>query len=157
MVTIAVVQLEATAARRGTQPAVEGYDSTYVNRKLELAARDHDEVMVCTPDHGLAIPDEPLPPDATGFGLMTPGEQSRWALDVAGELVKIVRREEYDVVAVYADREVRNRLKQDASLQSRLAAAGSRLVEPLAGLGDRDRQTKWLGEQLAVRRQQAER
>lgn len=156
MGSIAVVQLEATAATLGTQPAVESYQSTYVNRKLELAAWDHDEVVVCTPDHGLADPDEPLAPDTTEFALMTPGEQSRWALDVAGELVKIVRREDHDAVAIYADREMRSRLTGDASLESRLAAAGAKLLEPLAGLGDRDRQTKWLGEQLAVRRRQTE-
>lgn len=154
MGSIAVVQLEATAATRGTQPAVEGYDSTYVNRKLELAAYDHDRVLVCTPDHELCDPDEPLAPDTREFGMMTPGEQSRWALAVASRLVKIVRREDHETVAVYADRELRRRLKDDASLDSRLTAAGARLLEPLAGLGDRQRQTKWLGEQLSVRRSQ---
>lgn len=156
MASIAVVQLDAMAAVRGTQPAREGYDSTYVNRKLALASHDHDEVLGCTPDHELVELTEELPPDATAFGLMTPGEQSRWALSVTGELVKIVRREDYDEVAVYADREVRNKLKDDASLESRLVAAGAKLLEPLAGLGDRDRQTKWLGEQLTVRQQQLE-
>lgn len=145
--------LEATAATPGRDPAAEGYDATYTNRKLALARFDHERVVVCTPSHGVIEPDEPVPPDTTTFEAMTPGEQSRWTLDVAGEVVQAVRREEYDLVAVYADRLVRSRLTGEAGLESRLAAAGAKLSEPLAGLGDRDRQTKWLGEQLAIRRQ----
>jgi hypothetical protein len=42
-------------------------------------------------------------------------------------------------------------MKRRANMESRLAAAGAKLMEPLAGLGDRDRQSKWLSEQLQIR------
>lgn len=148
---MALVQLEATAATPGVTPASEGYDTTYTNRKLALVRADHDRVVACTPTHGLVELDDEVPPDTTTFDAMTPGERSRWALEVAGEIVQETRREEYDAVAVYADRRVRSRLTDDASLETRLTAAGAKLREPLAGLGDRDRQTTWLGEQLAIR------
>jgi hypothetical protein len=152
MESLAVVQAEAFAATGGEKPAEEQYDSDYFNMKLELARYDHDEVYLVTPENGLIKPNVVVPPDTYTFFDCEPGEQARWALDVVGELVAEVRRNSYDPIAVYADLEMRNAMKENASAKSRFAAAGARLMEPLAGLGDRDRQSKWLSEQLYIRR-----
>jgi hypothetical protein len=151
MESLAVVQGEAFAAVGGTRPAEEQYDSEYFNMKLALARHDHDEVYIVTPENGLVEPETEVPPDTYTFFDCEPGEQARWALDVVSEIVAETRRHNYDPVAVYADRGMRTAMKQNANMKSRFSAAGAKLMEPLAGLGDRDRQSKWLEEQLYIR------
>lgn len=151
MESLALVQGEAFAATGGTKPAEEQYDSEYFNMKLELARIDHDEVYVVTPENGMIKPNVRVPPDTYTFFDCEPGEQARWAMDVVSEVVAETRRHNYDPVAVYADREMRVAMRERANMKSRLSAAGAELLEPLAGLGDRDRQSKWLSEQLYLR------
>jgi hypothetical protein len=153
MGSLAVVQAKAyDATGMGRKPAIRQYDSKFFNDKWELARYDHDEWYVVTPDHGLIEPTEEVEPDTELFAEFEPSEQARWSLDVVSDVAAEVRRHEYDPVVVYADLEMRNSMKDNASMESRLAAAGAKLIEPLAGLGPQDKQEKWLREQLEIRK-----
>ncbi|QLG62327.1 DUF6884 domain-containing protein [Halorarum salinum] len=155
MVSLGLVQAGPEPARTWT-PAAEAYDTEFFRLKREFARRSYDEWLVLSAAHGLVEPDEVIERDEVDFADVKPAEGARWAMETVSELAALVRRNEFEEVAVLASRPVRETLVERGGLESRMAAAGARTVEPLAGLGDEDRQRNWLAEQLEIRRDAGE-
>ena len=151
MPTLGLVQA-GTPAPRAPTPAAEAYATEFFRLKREFARTCYDDWLVLSAAHGLVAPDEPVEREGTSFPEMKPAGRARWAMEVVTTLAATVRRNEYEEVAVLADRSVRETLIERGGLRTRVGAAGATMTEPLAGLGDEDRQRTWLEEQLSIRR-----
>ncbi|MXR40957.1 hypothetical protein GRX01_06330 [Halobaculum sp. WSA2] len=155
METFGLVQAGACPFRgRGT--AVDRYATAFFTKKAELADLVCDEWVVLSERHGALDPDETVEGVDREFTALEPAEQARWSMDVVADVASRVRKNEYDRVVVFADRPMRDALKERGGLLSRIAAAGAETVEPLAGIGGRERQERWLDEQLSIRRDAAD-
>lgn len=150
MEVLGVVQASPTLAQKHA-PADEAYATEFFRLKREFTRTAHDDWLVLSATHGLLEPDERVASDEVTFEEMQPAAQARWALDVVAELATVVRRNEYDEVAVLASRSVRNTLTERGGLRDRILAAGATVSEPLAGLGGEEHQQAWLVEQLEIR------
>ncbi|WP_277552494.1 DUF6884 domain-containing protein [Halobaculum limi] len=151
MNTVGLVQAGACPFR-GRGRAVDRYATTFFSKKADLARLTCDDWVVLTEGSGVVDPDAEVEGVDREFTALDPAEQARWSMAVVSEVASRVRKHEYDRVAVFADRPTRDALKERGGLVSRMAAAGAETVEPLAGIGDRERQERWLDEQLAIRR-----
>ena len=155
MPTLGLVQAGSDAPREPT-PAGRAYDTEFFRLKREFARTCYDEWLVISGPHGLLEPDETVEREGVSFADMEPAERARWAMGVVTDLAARVRRNEYDEVAVLADRDVRETLIERGGLRTRVGAAGATMAEPLAGLGGEERQRNWLAEQLSIRRRRGE-
>ncbi|UIO98967.1 hypothetical protein Hbl1158_10520 [Halobaculum sp. CBA1158] len=155
METLGLVQAGACPFR-GRGPAVDRYATAFFTKKAELADLVCDEWVVLSERNGVIDPDAEVEGVDREFTELEPAERARWATDVVAEVSSRVRKNEFDRVVVFADRPVRTALKDRGGLLSRVAAAGADTVEPLSGIGGRDRQERWLDEQLAIRREAAD-
>lgn len=155
METFGLVQAGACPFR-GRGSAVDRYATAFFTKKAELAGLVCDEWVVLSERHGALDPDETVEGVDREFTALEPAEQARWSMDVVAEVASRVRKNEYDRVVVFADRPMRDALKERGGLLSRIAAAGAETVEPLAGIGGRERQERWLDEQLSIRRDAAD-
>lgn len=155
METFGLVQAGACPFRgRGT--AVDRYATAFFTKKAELAELVCHEWVVLSERHGVIDPDEEVEGVDREFAALEPAAQARWSMDVVADVASRVRKNEYDRVVVFADRPMRDALKERGGLLSRIAAAGAETVEPLAGIGGRERQERWLDEQLSIRRDAAD-
>lgn len=150
METIGLVQAGACPFR-GRGEVKDRYATEFFTKKAELAEYVSDEWVVLSERHGVVEPDEEVEGIDREFEELEPAEQARWAMDVVAEVASRVRKHEYDRVVVFADRTMRVALEERGGLMSRMAAAGAKTIEPLAGIGGRERQEQWLDEQLAIR------
>lgn len=149
MTTLGLVQVGPKSVPESV-PAARASDTEFFRLKREFARTVYDDWLVVSEEHGLLRPDEPVEHDGTPFATLPPAEQARWAMDVVTDLAALVRRNEYDEVAVLASREVREALIDRGGLRSRAGAAGASTTEPLAGFGEEERQRAWLAEQLEI-------
>lgn len=155
METFGLVQAGACPFRgRGT--AVDRYATAFFTKKAELAELVCDEWVVLSERHGVIDPDATVEGVDREFTALEPAAQARWSMEVVSDVASRVRKHEHDRVVVFADRPMRDALKERGGLLSRIAAAGAETVEPLAGIGGRERQERWLDEQLAIRRDAAD-
>ncbi|GAA0220458.1 DUF6884 domain-containing protein [Halobaculum roseum] len=155
METLGLVQAGACPFRgRGT--AVDRYATAFFTKKAELAELVCDEWVVLSERHGVIDPDEEVEGIDREFTELEPAAQARWSMEVVSDVASHVRKHEYERVIVFADRPMRDALKERGGLLSRIAAAGAETVEPLAGIGGRERQERWLDEQLSIRRDAAD-
>lgn len=155
METFGLVQAGACPFRgRGT--AIDRYATAFFTRKAELADLVCDEWVILSERHGVLAPDEEVEEVDREFTDLEPAAQARWSMEVVAEVASRVRKHEHDRVVVFADRPMRDALKERGGLLSRVAAAGAETVEPLAGIGGQERQEQWLDEQLAIRRDAAD-
>ncbi|WP_435064982.1 DUF6884 domain-containing protein [Halobaculum sp. EA56] len=150
MDTFGLVQAGACPFR-GRGRAADRYATAFFTKKAELAELVCDEWVVLSERHRVIDPDEEVEGVDREFTELEPAARARWSMDVVAEVVSRVRKHEYDRVVVFADRPMRNALKERGGLLSRVAAAGAETVEPLAGIGGRERQERWLDEQLEIR------
>ncbi|MFC7096178.1 DUF6884 domain-containing protein [Halobaculum marinum] len=155
METFGLVQAGACPFR-GRGRARDRYATAFFSKKAELAELVCDEWVVLSERHGVLDPDEEVEGIDREFDELEPAEQARWSMDVVADVATRVRKQEYDRVVVFADRPTRDALKERGGLLSRMAAAGAKTIEPLAGIGGPDRQEQWLDEQLAIRREAAD-
>jgi len=136
---------------RGRGTAVDRYATGFFSKKAELADLVCAEWAVLSERHGVIDPRAEVEGVDRAFGELEPAARARWAMDVVAEVASRVRKHEYDRVVVLADRPMREALKDRGGLVSRASAAGAETVEPLAGIGGRERQERWLDEQLSIR------
>ncbi|MFC7137120.1 DUF6884 domain-containing protein [Halobaculum litoreum] len=155
METFGLVQAGACPFR-GRGRALDRYATAFFTKKAELATLVCDEWVVLSERHGVLDPDEEVEGIDREFTELEPAEQARWSMDVVADVASRVRKQEYDRLVVFADRPTRTALKERGGLLSRTAAAGAKTLEPLAGIGGRERQEQWLDEQLEIRRDAAD-
>ncbi|WP_435125830.1 DUF6884 domain-containing protein [Halobaculum sp. D14] len=136
----------------GRGRAEDRYATEFFSLKADLAAHVCDQWFVLSERHGVVAPDEEVDGVDRAFTDLQPGEQARWAMDVVSDVASRVRKREYERVHVFADRPMREALKERGGMLSRVSAAGAETTEPLAGIGGQDRQEQWLREQLDIRR-----
>lgn len=150
METLGLVQAGACPFR-GRGRAVDRYATPFFTKKAELAGIVCDEWVVLSERHGVVDPEEEIEGVDREFTSLEPAARARWALDVVAEVAGRLRKREFDRLVVFADRPMREALKERGGLLSRAAAAGAETVEPLAGIGGSEAQEGWLDEQLAIR------
>ena len=155
MDTFGLVQAGACPFR-GRGRAVDRYATAFFAKKAELADLVSDEWVVLAEGPGVVDPEAEVEGIDREFTELEPTEQARWSMEVVADVASRVRKHEYDRVVVFADRPMRDALKERGGLLSRMAAAGAKTIEPLAGIGGRERQAQWLDEQLAIRRDAAD-
>ncbi|SHH25202.1 DUF6884 domain-containing protein [Halobaculum gomorrense] len=155
METFGLVQAGACPFR-GRGKAVDRYATAFFTKKAELAELVSDEWVVLAEGQGVVDPDEEVEGVDREFTELEPAAQARWSMEAVADVASRVRKHEYERVVVFADRPMRDALKERGGLLSRMTAAGAETIEPLAGIGGQEQQERWLDEQLSIRRDAAD-